>query len=292
VPGANASFARLITEINRHDPAFTVHLGDICAADEKCTDELLLTRRADFNRLARALIYTPGDNEWTDVHTERAGQLQPLERLAKIREVFYATEESLGQKPLPLVTQRRDPAHAAFVENARWTVNDIVVATVHVVGSQNNRSASVPGAMEEWRTRDAANEAWVRATFAEATSNNAHGVALLFQANPFAENRGNRGYEPGFERFLKAVEAGARAFGKPVLLVHADEHRYRLDFGVRFHADGERLANVTRLETFGANNIHGVLVTVDPRSTQVFLPGPLLVPGNPRVVLPRPKAAK
>ena len=51
-----------------------------------------------------------------------------------------------------------------------------------------------------------------------------------------------------------------------MLLVHADEHRYRLDAGIRFAAEGERVPNVTRLETFGAENIHGVLVTVDPAS--------------------------
>ncbi|MEY2877899.1 MAG: hypothetical protein RLZZ15_279, partial [Verrucomicrobiota bacterium] len=70
-----------------------------------------------------------------------------------------------------------------------------------------------------------------------------------------------------------------------------DEHRYRLEVGVRFKAGGEKLANVTRLETFGANDIHAVLVTVDPQSPQVFLAGPLLAPGNALPILPRPKAA-
>jgi hypothetical protein len=50
--------------------------------------------------------------------------------------------------------------------------------------------------------------------------------------------------------------------------------------------------NVTRLETFGAENIHGVLVTVDPASRAVFAAGPLIVPGNPLPRLPRAKAAR
>jgi hypothetical protein len=40
------------------------------------------------------------------------------------------------------------------------------------------------------------------------------------------------------------------------------------------------LPNVTRLETFGENDVHAVRVIVDPGSTTVFVPGPLLVPGN------------
>lgn len=289
-PDSSASFARLIAEINRHAPAFSVHLGDIIGSDEKCSDELLRERLQDFNTFAGALVYTPGDNEWTDTHSEKGGGYVPAERLARLRTLFFAEERSLGRRPLPLVTQRRDAAFAAFVENARWTIGGIVFATVHVVGSQNNHSTKVPGALDEFRARDAANEAWLRAAFAEARATLAPGVALFFQANPFAHDRGKApGSEPGFERFLTVLEAEARAFAKPVLLVHADEHRYRLDVGMRVRPGGEPVPNVTRLETFGEANVHGVLVAVDPKSTQVFLPGPLLVPGNAGPLLPKPK---
>lgn len=290
VPDSGPSFARLVAEINRQRPAFTVHLGDIMASDEKCTDALLQRRLHDFNTLDTALIYTPGDNEWTDTHTEKAGRYVPTERLARLRTLFFAEERSLGAKPLPLVTQRRDPAFAAYAENARWSVGGVVFATVHVVGSQNNYSTTLPGALDEFRARDAANESWVRATFAAARESGAPGVVVFFQANPFAHDRGKpAGSEPGFARFLKTLDEECRAFRKPVLLVHADEHRYRLDFRMRILPDGEPLPNVTRLETFGEKNLHAVLVVVDPASTEVFLPGPLLVPGNARPLLPKPK---
>lgn len=287
-PGADASFARVIAEINRHTPVFAVHLGDTIGSDEKATDELLRRRRDDFNTFATALIYTPGDNEWTDTHQAKGGGLSPLERLAAIRALYFPGERSLGRRPLPLVTQRRDPAHARFVENARWRHGGVVFATVHVVGSQNNHQPNVPGALDEWRERSAANVAWVRAAFAEARTTAAPAVALFFQANPFGGERGR----PGFEPFLLAVEEEARAFGGPVLLVHADEHRYRLEPAVKFAPNRDPIANVTRLETFGAGNFHAVLVTVDPGSIAVFSAGPLIVPGNALPVLPRPKAAK
>ena len=292
VPDADAQFARLLAEVDRHAPAFSVHCGDTMASDEKCTDELLRRRLDDFNSVAGALVYTPGDNEWTDTHSERAGRYDPLERLARIRELYFPAERSLGRRPIPLVTQRRDPAHAAFVENARWSVGGVVFATVHVVGSLNNRNPALPGALDEWRARDAANVAWIEATFAAATAQRAPGIALFFQANPFVLDRITGDYHAGFAGFLRAVETGARAFGRPVLLVHADEHRYRHEVGIRFRPDGERVPNVTRLETFGAASIHGVLVAVDPASAEVFVAGPLLVPGNPLPLLPRAKAAK
>jgi hypothetical protein len=220
------------------------------------------------------------------------GSQDPLVWLGKIRQTYFAAERSLGKKPIALVTQRREPEFAKFVENARWTQGGVVFATVHVVGSNNNHQADVPGAIDEFRERDRANAAWIRATFAEAKATHAPGVALFFQAEPFNWlNRpaGTAAPESGFVQFLAVLEAEARAYDKPVLLVHADEHRYRLERGMRFSRDGQPLANVTRLETFGANDLHAVIVTVDPAAPQVFLPGPLLVPGNALPVLPRKK---
>lgn len=291
-PDSEAGYHRLIAEINRHRPAFTVHLGDTKGSEEPTTDAFYLRRREEFDRFETALVYTPGDNEWTDTHTPRAGGHEPTERLARLRQIYFADERSRGRRPLALVTQRRDPAHARFVEHARWTEGGVVFATVHVVGSQNNHQPKVPGALEEWRERDAAVAAWVRATFAAARAAAAPAVGLFFQANPFAVDRGRPGHDAGFGNFLQVLEEEARAFARPVLLVHADEHRYRLDRGLRFTAGAEPVPNVTRLETFGGENLHGVLVTVDPASRDVFLAGPLIVPGNPRPRLPRPPAGR
>jgi len=281
------AFERLIAEINRHAPAFSVHLGDTKGGGEPPTEAFLLQVKDWFNTFEGPLMYTPGDNEWTDVHRESNGRQDPLVWLGKVRATYFAEERSLGRNPLPLVTQRRDPRFSTFVENARWSIGGVIFATVHVVGSSNNHNASLPGAMDEFLARDAANEAWVRAAFAEARETDAPALALFFQAQPFAYTFGAEGRSPGFKRFLDTVETEARAFGKPVLLVHADEHRYRLEAAVPFERGGPPVPNVTRLETFGAGDIHGVLVTVDPASPQVFLAGPLLVPGNPLPVLPR-----
>lgn len=279
---SDAAYGRVLAEINRHAPVFAVHLGDIMGGEEACTDDLLRRRLREFDSVDCPLIFTPGDNEWTDVH--RTGKLDPLERLARIRELFFADENSRGRRPLALVTQRRVPALAKFVENARWTHGGVVFASVHVVGSSNNDQPSIPGAVEEWRERDQANAAWIRGTFAEAQAGGAPGVVLFCQANPFTGHA-------GFALFLETLADGARAFGKPVLLVHADEHRYRLETGVRTKAGTAPVPNITRLETFGAADFHGVFVTVDPGSAGVFLPGPLIVPGNPLPRLPRPAPA-
>lgn len=288
-----AAYERLLAEINRQRPAFTVHCGDTKAAAEPPSEAFLMQVRAWFDTLEGPVMYTPGDNEWTDVHRADNGAQDPLVWLGKVRSVFFSEERSMGRAPIPLITQRRNPPFAKFVENARWSREGVIFATVHVVGSNNNNQPGVPGAVAEFQERDAANAAWVKAAFADARQTNAAGVALFFQAEPInnlatAERAGR---ESGFARFLATVDAEARSFAKPVLLVHADEHRYRLESKVALLPNAGPLENVTRLETFGANDLHAVLVVVDPDSPQVFQAGPLIVPSNRLPVLPRPKKA-
>ena len=283
------AYERLLAEINRHAPAFTVHCGDTKGGSEPPSDGHLRQVKAWFDSLEGPLMYSPGDNEWTDVIRENNGRQDPLVWLAKIRKLYFAEERSLGKQPLPLITQRRDPAFAKFVENARWSCDGVVFATVHVVGSNNNCQPEIAGAMEEFRERDQANAVWIKAVFAEARATQAPAVAFFFQAEPFASLARTGGRESGFTLFLETMETEAKAFAKPVLLVHADEHRYRLERGMKFRRDGEPLANVTRLGTFGDQDVHAVLVTVDPAAPQVFLAGPLIVPLNALPVLPRKK---
>lgn len=287
-----AAYERLLTEINRRHPAFTVHCGDTKKGSEPPTEAFMKQVHRWFDSLDAPLIYTPGDNEWTDVHRKNNGSQDPLVWLAKVRAEYFATERSMGRTQIPLVTQRRDKGFEKFVENARWTRGGVVFATVHVVGSNNNNQREVPGAVAEFRERDAANAAWVKAAFAEARATKAPGVALFFQAEPFNPDAVEKeGRESGFTLFLATVEEEAKKFGKPVLLVHADEHRYRLEPKIKFPS-GEKLDNVTRLETFGAGDIHAVQVVVDPGSTHVFLAGPLIVPENALPVLPASKKGK
>jgi hypothetical protein len=51
--------------------SFIVHVGDLSSPRYGCTDEMLARRLAQFNALPSPLIYTPGDNEWTDCHDGR-----------------------------------------------------------------------------------------------------------------------------------------------------------------------------------------------------------------------------
>lgn len=168
MPEGVTQVERLIARINRQQPAFTIHVGDIKNGHSRCDDAHMELIRKLFATFAQPLVYTPGDNEWTDCHRTDNGGYDPLERLARVREVFYPTPGmSLGRAPMQLDTQSADPKFTKFVENSRWEKSGVQFATLHVIGSNNNLQRN-PAAANEYFERNAANVAWLNATFARA----------------------------------------------------------------------------------------------------------------------------
>ena len=284
LPDDYVKFDRLIAAINARKPAFSIHVGDIKSGSSPCSDENLMKVRAQFETFEQPLLYTPGDNEWTDCHRPRAGGFDPLERLAKVRELFFADpSRSLGRVKLGVESQARVMADrfAKYVENARWTQNGVVFATVHVVGSNNNFEPGAPAVAMEYFERDAANVAWIDATFAHAVASGAKAVVLSWQADVQDVTQKWQGDMPRVSAFVNtvhAVERGAKAFGKPVLVIHGDEHVFQV--GRFLNAKYKPIPNVLRLEVMGAEDVHAVRVVVDPDSPGVFGFVPLLVPEN------------
>lgn len=260
----------VIAEINADKQlAWVLHAGDIKNGSTLCSDEMFLDRFERFQRFEKPFILTPGDNEWTDCHRANNGSYLPLERLAKLREIFYPVPGlTLGQKPM--IVEAQD---APFVENMRWSEQHVMFATLHIVGS-NNALAPFAGRTSaddaEAADRIQAAVEWIEETFAKAEAEDARGVLLLFQANPGIELAKGSNGRKGFEEVLEAFEREAVKFGKPVVLAHGDSHYFRIDKPMKGSRSNRRIENVTRVETFGADDVHWLRVVVDPNSPEVF----------------------
>ena len=192
-------FSRMIAAMNREPLAFVVHVGDFEAdpraymrspttVTEPCTDESFKSVLAQFQQSAHPFILTPGDNDWTDCHILKTRKVDPLERLAKVREMFYPQGVSLGQRTMPVESQASDPKFSKFRENLAWTMNNVSFMTMHIVGSNNNRGRT-PEMDAEADERMAANIAWLRKAFADAKAKNSAGLVLITQANPGFETK-------------------------------------------------------------------------------------------------------
>src|SRR5262245_1958327 len=136
-------FPKLIALMNG-DPKvdLAVHLGDIKAGSSSpCTDEYFATIRGLFDTFKDPLVYTPGDNEWTDCHvaSKNNGLYTPTERLQAVRTLFFPVPgQTLGGRKKQVLTQADDRANSAYVENTMFMESRVVFAALNITGSNND----------------------------------------------------------------------------------------------------------------------------------------------------------
>ena len=259
-------FDRLIDAINAEAPALVLHVGDI--SNVACTDGALNTSLAALGRFAMPVVYTPGDNEWTD--SQGAGA-DPLQRLSRVRQLFFPSDQSLGRRTLTLTRQSSE-----YPENSRFAFGEVTFVAVHQVGSSNGTGRSPDGDAEA-AARSDAGAAWIRAGFEAAAGSK--GIVVFFQADPNFDLY-RVGVRNAHTPLLRTIEREAIQYGRPVLLVHGDTHVFRVDKALVSSGDGKPIENVTRLENFGEREVHWSRVTVDPNGPELFTFSPGLVAGN------------
>ncbi|HJQ97852.1 MAG TPA: hypothetical protein VJ826_06015 [Candidatus Polarisedimenticolaceae bacterium] len=265
LPWEDVQYHLLRQEMDETDLAFVIHVGDIFW--RPCSDEHYRRVRARFDTSRHPLIYTPGDNEWADCWEPGSGSFRPLERLAAIRTIFFDDpRRSLGAKKITLESQADDPDHPVLRENARWVHDGVVFATVDLVGSHNAR-LGYPGRTavedETSRSRTAGDAAWVRATFARAREIGATAVVFAFHANMHLDGPPPHHYPEDFEPFVSTLDAEARSFAGPVLIVHGDGHVYEVDRPMN-------TPNVVRMQVPGSPLVGWVRVVVDTKARDPF----------------------
>jgi hypothetical protein len=273
-PDQIPKFDRLIEMVNEERPAFLLHVGDV--GGQPCTDSALTTSLAAIGRFTMPVIYTPGDNEWTDCHDVGA---DPFERLARVRQLYFPSDQSLGRKTLTVTRQS-----AAYPENSRFDFGGVTFVAIHWVGSGNG-TGRTPEADAEAAARSTADLDWVRAGFQAAKDANSKGIVVFFQADPNFDLY-RLGVRNAHTELLRTFERESISYRRPVLLVHGDTHVFRVDQALYGSSDTP-IPNVTRLENFGSPNVHWSRVTVDPSGPQLFTFSPAVVGGNALENTPR-----
>ena len=317
---ALAGVPNLIADMNRQHLAFSVHNGDLkggtgtpgSVTPTTCEDALYEQAVNFFNALRAPAMFTPGDNDWTDCDSESNGGFNSLERLDHEREIFFSTPFSLGQRQKRQEVQTATlclgfgGSHVPCVENRRWTVGSVIYVTLNVQGSCNNLCNNNPDPAE-YAARNAANIAWLNESFDRAESTGAAAIMIISQANP-GWNTTDTTAPPrnprtlfvvgvpqeldGYRDLLVALRTRVIGFRKPVVYVHGDSHYARIDKPF-LDAQGRRLENFTRVETFGdnaangTNDVNWIKVNVDPQNREVFSYQLEIVPAN-RTAVPAP----
>lgn len=232
---------------------FLIHYGDFKAGNVSCTDEVFQQTKADMDSLHPMVMYTPGDNDWTDC--DRKGLKEPvseLERLEFLRTLFFKGDRSQE------VSRQAD-----YPENARWWNNGVLFSTLHIVGTNNGRKQVLlddpQEAIAQVNQRDQANSKWLAEAFAQADAKEAQAMVLVIQAD-VAETAGKAACSETastdcdpYGEFRTQLQQAASDFRdndaslKPILLVHGDTYPFCLDssFG------GDLAPNLQRLNAWG-----------------------------------------
>jgi len=300
-------FSILMAAVNREELAFVVHTGDFWSdgllwndsstGHAPCADDTFADRLSIARASVHPYVLVPGDNDWTDCHRAKPETFEPMERLAKLRQMFFAGDRSLGQRTLAVTRQSQTSGFSEYRENVRWTHNNVMFVTLHMIGSNNNLGRT-PEMDDEFQRRNSANLAWLHEAFMLAARNQNRAIMIIAQANPRFENRWparlqgrylldglglkspKQRRKTGFDDFLDALEKETLAFGRPVVYAHGDTHLYRVDKPLTGTRSKRIIENFTRVETFGYPDTHWVRATIDPDDPNVFRFRQEIVPAN------------
>jgi hypothetical protein len=238
-----------------------LHVGDIHSGKQFCTeayDRLIFDLWTAFKD---PLIYTPGDNEWSDCHKVAQGgglynkttkQIDfvldangnladyaggdPLANLALVRSIFFSNPGvSLGGRKKQVLSQAQsfDPAHPAdadFVENVMWEQSNTLFVTINVPGGSNNDAdiwygtpTASAAQLLEASDRTGADLRWLDAAYARAAADGVGAIVILSQADMWDPEKG-AAHQSNYEPIVKRVAESTLAFGKPVLMFNGDSH--------------------------------------------------------------------
>src|SRR5258706_5024364 len=233
-----------------------IHVGDIHSGSQPCTSAGILPPIAksnpgwnqavfqQFQKFRAPVVYTPGDNEWTDCHKRKERSSgDRLKELKSVRGLFFSRPGvTLGLNEMNVFSQALDfdpafPADALYVENVMWSKERIVFVTLNVPGSNNGTLpwtapfTNAAGQADEVANRSAANLRWLESAFALARHRNARAVVIALQADmwdPAAAAPGGDGLS-AYTPLVKRIADLATDFHQPVLLLNGDTHLYESD---------------------------------------------------------------
>ncbi|KRE80954.1 metallophosphoesterase [Arthrobacter sp. Soil762] len=229
-----AKFPSRIQDINADSALkFVTHVGDIKNGSSVCSDEYFANIRSQFDTFEHPLVFTPGDNEWVDCHRTNNGAYNPLERLDKLREVFFDEPGKTLGATMPVKTQE----NLGLPENVRFTQNRVAFSVVNVQGSNNSllpwsglgETTPTPEQLAEVEHRTDAVLDQIRDTFSDAERRNDRAVVLMTQADMFdpsllAAATANPERVSGFREIVAAIIEETNSYDGPVYLINGDSH--------------------------------------------------------------------
>ncbi len=212
-----ADLRQALEQAGQANLAFVV-VGGIKSPIEPCSDELYLQRRALMNQSRHGLVVSVAQSDWSECRY-RDGRPAALERLHRVRELFFADDLSFGATRIPLIRQSANAKFRDYAENARWEIGGIMFATVNLP-AENNRYLSAAGRNSEFEDRLVANRDWLQRVVTYAKRKKNRGIVIFCDGDPLRLQDEDRVPRDGFRETRKLLASLAAGFPGRILLVH------------------------------------------------------------------------
>ncbi|MFS2134706.1 hypothetical protein [Duganella sp. Dugasp56] len=218
-----AVLKRAIADAAQVNPAFIVATG-IKSASEPCSDKLYAQRRALLDESPPPMIVSLAGSDWSGC-LNSAGRSNAIERLNRLRELFYADAESLGAKRMPLTRLSSTAKFRSYAENAHWEHGKVLFATINLPAN-NNHFRPEAGRNSEYEDRLVANRAWLHRLFTLAERQKLQGLVLFSDGDVgvqaeegFSLLPSFQSKQDGFAEPRRQIRAMAEKFKGKVLLI-------------------------------------------------------------------------
>lgn len=236
--------------------AFLVANG-IKSDAEPCTDDLYARRKALLNSAQNGLILSLAASDWINCKKTN-GRSAAIERLNRVRELFFADEFSLGASKIPLMRQSSSPRFRSYGENTRWEINKILFATINLPAN-NNHYLAAAGRNSEFEDRLIANRDWLQHLIVYASLKKMRGIVLFCDGNPMAPSKDPHTRRDGFLEIRHQLTMSAAKFHGKILVIHNQSSSISPSV-INWHG------NLGEVGTASA----WIKVTVTPSSTALF----------------------
>jgi len=280
-PAAEADTTTLLDQIGTQQVSLIIHAGGIKGDTESCGDALLGARLRVLDDSPAPLLYVPGETDWAECAKPVNGRFDAVERLNRLRELFYPVDATLGRRTIPVIRQSDQAMFRSFRENVRVVIGGVMVVGLNLPGD-NNHFRSEGGRNGEFEDRREANRQWLNRAFSVATQRDLPGVLVVVHADPLFgngwEKRGKptlldgflrRGTRDGYLEFKRQLRDLTAKFPGQVLLVHASDNGFSVDRPLR-DTGGKIVGNFTRVALPMGSPSRWVELTVTPNTRSVF----------------------
>ena len=257
---------RALDESDADNLAFVVVNG-IKSAAEPCSDALYSARRDLLKEAENGIIVSLAASDWVGCRNKNGSVA--IERLNRMRDLFFPDEFSFGASKVPLFRQSVTPKFRSYTENARWEFGNVLFATINLPAA-NNHFLQDGGRNSEFEDRLIANKDWLQRLFIFATQKKLAGIVLFADGNPLAQPSQRpfllRGQRDGFAETRQRITTLAATFKGKILLVHGENLKDESNAGIVWRRNLGSIGVASGWSKFAVDSGNAALFTLNNSS--------------------------